>query len=131
MDYLSNIWDYLWFFFTVMIFIGYLMALFSVITDLFRDRELGGGWKALWIVFLLFLPLLTMIVYLIARGRGMGARTQQQHDAQRAATEGYIREVSERSTPAGEIAQAKALLDAGAISAEEFEAVKRSALARL
>lgn len=130
MDFLTNTWNYVWLFFTIMIFIGYLMALFSVITDLFRDKSLGGVAKAVWIVFLLFFPLVTMIVYLVARGRGMGTRAEQQVAAQRASVEGYIREVTATASPAVDIAQAKALLDAGAITAEEFETIKRGALAK-
>lgn len=130
MDFLSNVWNYVWFFFTIMIFVGYLMALFSVISDLFRDRDLSGGWKAVWIVLLLFFPLITMLVYLIARGKGMGERAQQQAAAQRASVEGYIRDVATPSSPAADIAQAKTLLDAGAITAEEFETIKRGALAK-
>lgn len=127
MSFLANLWDFLWMFLTIFIFIAYLMGLFSIIGDLFRDRNLNGWFKAIWFIFLLAVPLLTALVYLIARGRGMGERSaaaaRQVQDAQ----ESYIRQVAGGS--AAEIAEAKKLLDAGAISQAEFEALKAKALA--
>ena len=69
--FLSNIWDFIWMFFTIFVFFAWLMALFSIIGDLFRDRALSGIAKAIWLLFLIFIPFLTAIVYLIARGGGM------------------------------------------------------------
>lgn len=130
MPFWSTIWDTIWWFFTVFVFIAYLMALFSIIGDLFRDRKLNGFAKAIWLIFLIFLPFLTALVYLIVRGRGMGERAVQQAEEHRAATDAYVRSVA-GSTPAGEIAEAKRLLDAGAISAEEYERLKAAALTKL
>lgn len=107
---------------------AYLIVLFNIIIDLFRDRELSGWWKAVWVFFLIFFPALTALVYLIARGGGMASRQAAQLQDAQAQTDAYIRSVAAKS-PADQIADAKALLDAGAISAEEFEALKAKALA--
>jgi len=130
MSFWAVIWDAIWWFLTIFVFVAYLMALFTIITDLFRDRKLNGFAKAIWFVFLIFLPFLTALVYLIARGGGMGERSAAQASAARAATNDYIREVAGTATPTDEIARAKQLLDAGAISADEFASLKRAALAR-
>lgn len=119
----SIIWYTLWFF----LFFAYLFAIFAVIGDLFRDRELSGGWKAVWIVCLIFLPFITLLVYLIARGKGMTERSVEEAAKNKAATDQYIRSVA--SSPTDEIAKAKSLLDAGTISAEEYEQLKTKALA--
>lgn len=127
MEFWGNIWNVIWTFFAVFVFISYLIALFSVIGDLFRDRALNGWWKALWFIFLIFVPLLTTLVYLIARGRGMAERSQRQVVQTQQATEEYIRSVAGAS-PADEIAKAKALLDNGSITAEEYASLKAAAL---
>jgi hypothetical protein len=114
-----------WWFF----FIAYLMVLFHIIGDLFRDRELSGWWKAIWILFLIVLPAIGMLTYLIARGGGMARRSQAAASEARAATDAYIRDVASTSSPADQIASAKALLDQGAISRAEFDALKAKALA--
>lgn len=127
MSFWTEIWDVIWWFLTFFVFIAYLIALFSIISDLFRDHKLNGWWKALWFLFLIFVPFLTALVYLIARGRGMGERQAAQVQQVQNAQEQYIRQVAGGS--AGEIAEAKRLLDAGAITAEEFEVLKAKALA--
>lgn len=127
MSFWTTIWDTIWWFITIFVFIAYLMALFSIIADLFRDRKLGGFAKALWFIFLIFIPFLTAIVYLIVRGKGMGERAQQQVSEVQQAQESYIRQVA--GGKAAEIAEAKRLLDEGAITAEEFETLKAKALA--
>ena len=113
----------LWFF----LFFAYLFAIFAVIGDLFCDRQLSGGWKAVWIICLIFLPFITLLVYLTARGRGMNERTADEAAKNKAATDEYIRSVA--SSPTDEITKAKSLLDAGTISAEEYEQLKTKALA--
>ncbi len=128
MTYLSTFWDFLWSLFWLFAFIAYLFAIFAIIGDLFRDHRLNGWWKAVWIVFLIFLPFLTALVYLIARGGGMAERSQKAAAAQQRAAEGYIREVAGTATPSDEIAKAKALLDSGVITQEEFAALKAKAL---
>lgn len=129
MSFWSTIWDAIWWFLTIFVFVAYLMALFSIITDLFRDRKLGGLAKAVWLLLLIFLPFLTALAYLIIRGKGMGERATQQADDARAATEAYVRSVAGNS-PSAEIAQAKQLLDSGAITAEEYAKLKSAALAQ-
>ncbi|MGO4105409.1 SHOCT domain-containing protein [Leifsonia sp. YAF41] len=124
---MSNIWDVIWTFFWIFAFVAYLMILFSIIGDLFRDHKLNGWWKALWVIFLIWVPFVTALVYLIARGRGMAERTIEAQKRAQQAAESYIKEVAGSST-ADEIAKAKALLDSGAITADEFAALKAKAL---
>ncbi|KDA04948.1 membrane protein [Microbacterium sp. CH12i] len=129
MSFWSTIWDVIWWFLTIFVFVAYLMALFSIITDLFRDRKLNGVAKAVWFIFLIFLPFVTALVYLITRGRGMAERAHAQAAAAQTATNDYIRSVSGgTATPVAEIAHAKQLLDAGTITAAEFDKLKQSAL---
>ncbi|HWL77105.1 SHOCT domain-containing protein [Microbacterium sp.] len=128
MDFWSNFWSLIWWFLWAFVFIAYLMALFAIIGDLFRDHKLNGWWKAVWIIFLVFVPFLTALVYLIARGQGMAERSQKEAQAAQAAADSYIKQVA-GSSPAEEIAKAKSLLDAGTITQEEYEHLKARALA--
>ncbi|WP_345761193.1 SHOCT domain-containing protein [Diaminobutyricibacter sp. McL0608] len=125
-----NFWDFVSFFFWTFVFIAYLMILFSIIGDLMRDHKLNGWWKAVWVIFLIFLPFLTALVYLIARGRGMAQRQQAAMQAAQADTNSYIRTVAGSSSPADDIAKAKALLDSGALTQAEFDNLKANALAK-
>lgn len=127
MSFWDNFWNIIWLFFWSFAFIAYLFALFSIISDLFRDHKLNGWWKALWILFLIFVPFLTALVYLIARGPGMAERSQRDARQAQSAADQYIRQVAGTS-PADEIAKAKALLDSGAITPEEFAHLKSVAL---
>jgi hypothetical protein len=123
-----SFWDVVWFIFISFAFVAYLMVLFSILGDLFRDRDTSGVAKAAWVVALIFLPFLTSLVYLIVRGRGMTERSLRQAVASRQQQDAYIREVAGQTTPSDQIAQARALLDAGAISQPEYEALKTKAL---
>ncbi|WP_438352588.1 SHOCT domain-containing protein [Microbacterium sp. CJ88] len=126
----GSFWDIIWWFLTIFIFISYLFVLFAIIGDLFRDHALNGWFKALWIVFLLFFPIITALVYLIARGRGMGQRSQAQARQLQAAQAEYVQSLAGTSaSPSEEIAKAKALLDAGTITQAEYEGLKAKALA--
>lgn len=127
MEFWSSFWNIIWYFISAFIFIAYLIALFSIITDLFRDRELSGGWKALWFIALIFVSLPTALVYLIVRGKGMAERSRKNIEESARVAEDYIRTVAQVS-PSEEIAKAKTLLDAGTITAEEYEQLKRRAL---
>lgn len=127
MSFWTLIWDAIWWFLLIFVFIAYLMALFSIIGDLFRDHKLNGWLKALWFVFLIFLPILTALVYLIARGRGMAERANASAQDLQSAQEQYIRQVAGGAT--AEIAEAKKLLDSGTITSAEFEVLKAKALA--
>ena len=124
---MSNFWDLIWLIFSAFMFIAYLLILFQVVADLFRDSELGGGSKALWLIFLVFLPMLTALVYVITRGSGMAERQRAAMQRSKSEAEAYIRQVAGKS-PAEQIADAKNLLDAGTISAEEFAKLKAKAL---
>ena len=125
---MSNFWDLVWLMFVTFVFVAYLMVMFQIVVDLFRDRKLGGGSKALWFLGLIFLPVLTALVYVIARGEGMAERQRAVYDRARADREAYIKQVA-GSSPADQIASAKKLLDAGTINAEEFAKLKTKALA--
>ncbi|MCU1479135.1 MAG: hypothetical protein JWQ64_3828 [Subtercola sp.] len=128
MDFWNNIWNVIGVFFWSFAFIAYLFALFAIIGDLFRDHKLNGWFKAIWVLFLIFVPFLTALVYLIARGRGMAERSQKAANQAETATNDYIRSVA-GTTPTDEIHKAKALLDSGAISQAEYDALKAKALA--
>jgi ABC-type multidrug transport system fused ATPase/permease subunit len=117
-------WLLIWWF----LFFAYLVILFQIIGDLFRDRELSGWWKAVWIVFLIVAPFLAALIYIIARGKGMAERQMQAVQQAKSDTDSYIREVAGKS-PAEHIADAKALLDAGTIDQNEFAQLKAKALA--
>ena len=123
-----DFWDFFWLLVWSFFFIAYLIVLFQIIADLFRDKDLSGWWKAVWIVFLIFLPILTSLVYLIARGRGMAERQVSAVAQAKQDTDAYIRQVAAAS-PTDQIASAKSLLDAGAITPEEFAQLKAKALA--
>ncbi|WP_043465705.1 SHOCT domain-containing protein [Arthrobacter sp. 131MFCol6.1] len=125
----EQFWNFIWLFFWSFAFIAYLFALFAVITDIFRDHELSGWLKAVWVIFLIFVPFLTVLVYLIARGRSMAERQARSAQQAEAATTEYIRSVATAS-PSQEIAKAKELLDAGTLTQSEFDAVKAKALSR-
>ena len=126
---MEQFWNFIWLFFWSFAFIAYLFALFAVITDIFRDHELSGWLKAVWVIFLIFVPFLTVLVYLIARGRSMAERQARSAQQAEAATTEYIRSVATAS-PSQEIAKAKELLDAGTLTQSEFDAVKSKALSR-
>jgi hypothetical protein len=126
----DSFWDFFWFTISFFLLMAYLVVLFQILTDLFRDRELSGGLKAVWVLLLIFLPIITSLVYLITRGQGMAERGAASMRAAQADTDNYIRSVaSNDSSPADEIARAKGLLDSGAISQAEFDRLKAKALA--
>ncbi len=128
---MGNIGEFILWFFWIFVFVAYLMVLFSIIGDIFRDHELNGWGKALWILFLIFVPFLTALVYLIARGTGMQKRSIAQAQELRAAQDAYIRQTagSGGGSAADDISKAKALLDSGTITQAEFDALKAKALA--
>ena len=117
----------LWLIIVSFLFITYLMMLFSVIIDLFRDREIGGVAKAIWAILLIFFPLVTMLIYLIVRGRGMAERSIQQATQDKAAFDSYVREVA-AVDPATSLATASQLHEEGKITAEEYTALKAKIL---
>jgi phospholipase D-like protein len=120
--------------FEFFIFCAWFMCLFWVFGDLFRSKDLGGFAKTMWSLFLIFLPILGMLVYLIARGNGMNERALAQATDMQKRQEAYIRSVATpsdaQSNPTEQIASAKSLLDSGAITGSEFERLKADALGR-
>jgi hypothetical protein len=125
-----DFWEFFWLLVSAFVFFAYLMMLFSIFADIFRDQELGGWGKALWSLFLVFAPFLGVLVYLIARGGGMARRSAKQAEDLQSAQAEYIRTVAGSGpTPAEQVSRAKELLDAGAITQQEFEAMKAKALA--
>ena len=125
MSFSDFFWLLIWSFFLVC----YLMVLFQIIGDLFRDKDLSGWWKALWIIFLIIFPFLAAVIYLIARGRGMAERQAGAVQSAQTATDQYIQSVASRGNPTEQIASAKTLLDNGTISQDEFDKLKQKALA--
>lgn len=125
---MNNFWDLIWLMFSAFMFVAYLSVLFQVVADLFRDKDLSGVGKVVWIIALIALPFLTALIYVIFRGSGMARRQQATLQASQSAAESYIREVAGKS-PADQIADAKQLLDAGTISDDEFARLKTKALA--
>jgi hypothetical protein len=124
-----SFWDIVWFILISFAFIAYLMVMFAIIGDLFRDPDASGLEKAVWILALIFLPFLTCLVYLIAKGRGMTERQARSVEQARAQQDAYIKSVAGATPPSEQIAQARALLDAGTITPEEYERLKEKALA--
>jgi hypothetical protein len=113
------------------LFFAWIMCLFWIFGDIFRSRDLGGVAKTLWVLFVIFIPWLGILVYLIARGKGMHERQlEQAKDMQRAQNE-YIKSVAASSSTSAtdQIASAKGLLDSGAITQAEFDQLKAKALA--
>ena len=129
MSFWDTFWAIMWWVFWVYIFVAYLMALFAVLIDLFRDHTMKGWAKAIWILFLIFVPILTALIYLIARGSGMAERSAQAARAEREATANYIRDVASPATaPADQIEKAAQLLASGAITEAEYAQLKAKAL---
>jgi Phospholipase_D-nuclease N-terminal len=128
-SFIDIFWSMLWFFF---LFI-WIVILFHILTDLFRDHTLSGGTKTLWVLFLVFLPFLAVLVYLISRGKGMAERAAARHQQAQEQFEGYVRSVATTgdgtTSPADQIAQAKQLLNGGTIDQAEFDRLKAKALA--
>jgi len=125
---MSNFWDLMWLIFSAFVFVAYLVVLFQIVVDLFRDTDLGGISKAAWIVGLLLLPVLTALLYVIVRGQGMARRQRAALQQVRSEAETQLRALASKS-PVEQIAEAKAMLDAGTISADEFARLKAKALA--
>jgi hypothetical protein len=113
------------------LFFAWFMCLWWILADIFRSRDIGGGAKTLWVLFVIIIPWLGILVYLIARGHGMQERQLEQVKAAQQAQNDYVRSVAAGSSKsaADEIASAKGLLDSGAITQAEFEQLKARVLA--
>ena len=119
--------DILWTMFIFFLFVIWIWILITVFVDIFRRKDVGGGSKALWIIFVIILPYLGVLIYLIANHDGMADRNIAAAHKQQEQTDAYIRSVAGGS--AAEIEKAKSLLDSGAITQAEFDQMKAKALA--
>ncbi|WP_394252011.1 SHOCT domain-containing protein [Arthrobacter pityocampae] len=125
----TSFWDVLVWSFWLFIWIAAFTVYFRCLFDMFSDHTLSGAAKAGWAILMIFVPWLGAFIYLIARGRSMAERQMAKYAQQQAAQQEYIQQVAGRSaSPAGQIADARALLDSGSISESEFEALKAKAM---
>lgn len=126
MPLLDLFWTMLWFF----LFFAWLMLLFRIFGDIFRSEDMGGWAKAFWIIFVIVLPLLGVLVYVIARGSGMAERDVRDYKAVQAAQEDYIRSVagSGGASTADQLEKLAALHDAGKLTDQEFQSQKAALL---
>ncbi len=124
----TTFWDVFWFIVISFLFMSYLILFFQVVGDLFRDREVGGLMKVIWLVLLIVLPFLSLFVYLLTRGKGMAERQMQQAQEAQKAFDAYVKQAAGTGGAATELANAKSMLDSGAISADEYEKLKAKIL---
>jgi hypothetical protein len=113
---------------SALLFFVYVLLMSQIVLDLFRDRDLSGAAKALWMLALLLFPFIAALAYIVTRGRGMARRFQVARERRLAEASAYMCEAA-RPSSVDEIARARALLEQGAINNEEFVVLKRSALA--
>ena len=111
------------------LWVAWFMLLFRVFGDVFSRHDIGGGSKTLWLIFVIVVPFLGVFVYLIANNNGMMERSMQRAQGQQRQMDDYVRSTAASAGPAAEINSAKKLLDDGAITQAEFEALKQKALA--
>ena len=123
--FLNILWSMIIFF----LWVAWIWILILILSDVFRRRDLSGWGKAGWTVFVIVLPFLGVLIYLIAESDGMAERRTQDEQGQRAQMDDYVRSVAGSGGAAAEIDKAKQLLDSGAINQTEFEALKAKALA--
>ena len=119
-------------FWTIVIFfvwVAWLMILFRIFGDVFRRHDISGWGKAAWLIFVVVLPFLGVLVYLIANGNEMHKRDAENARAARAEFDDYVKSTAGAGGPAAEIDKAKQLLDSGAITQAEFDAIKAKAIA--
>jgi hypothetical protein len=122
--------DVLWTMLIIFAWVIWFWMLIVVIGDVFRRRDIGGLKKTIWLIFIIFLPFIGVFAYLIANSDGMAQRGAERAEAQRAQFDDYVRTTAGGSGgAAAEIDKAKQLLDSGAITQQEFDAIKAKALA--
>jgi hypothetical protein len=114
--------------FEIFFFVIWIWILITILSDLFRDHELSGWWKAVWVLFLVFIPFLTALIYLIARGSGMRERALKAQAEAKHHMDTYIQQQA-HSSPADELHKLNDLKEKGAISSEEFDKAKAKLLA--
>lgn len=122
-------WDALWTLLVFFLWIAWFILLFHIVIDVFRRRDASGWKKAAWLIFILFVPFLGVFVYLILNSDDMARRNVAQAAATKEQMDEYVRSVAGSGGAAAEIERAKGLLDSGAISQAEFDAIKAKALA--
>jgi ABC-type multidrug transport system fused ATPase/permease subunit len=120
--------DLFWTMFMIFAFIIWIWLLIYIFMDIFRSHDIGGFAKAMWIIFIIILPILGILVYLIARGHGMQERNIKQAQQQQQAFDDYVRQTAAESDPADQIAKLSALKDKGTITQAEFDAQKAKLL---
>lgn len=113
----------------VFLFVIWIWILVFILSDLFRDHELSGWWKAVWVLFLIVVPIFAALVYLIARGNGMRERSIQAQAEAKKQFDAYVRDRAGTGSPAEELQKLHGLQESGAISAEEYERAKAKLLA--
>ncbi len=121
--------DVLWTMLIFFLWVIWFWILITVFIDLFRRKDTSGVSKVLWIIFVILVPFLGVFVYLLVNHDGMADRNIAQAQAQRSQMDQYVRETAGSGGAAAEIEKAKGLLDSGAISQQEFDAIKAKALA--
>lgn len=121
--------EVIWTMFVFFAFIIWIWILITIFADLFRRKDTSGGKKALWIIFLILLPFIGVLTYLIANHDGMADRNMAQMQKQQEQMDAYVKSVAGSGGAAGEIEKAKALLDSGAITQQEYDSIKAKALA--
>lgn len=121
--------DVMWTMFVFFAFVIWIWILFEVFGDIFRRHDMGGGAKALWIIFVIVAPFLGVLIYIVSQNDGMTQRKMERAQAQQAQMDAYVQSVAGTGGAASEIEKAKGLLDSGAITQAEFDAVKAKALA--
>jgi hypothetical protein len=122
--------EVLWSFFIIFIWVAWFWLLISITIDIFRRHDISGGVKALWLIFIIFLPFLGVLIYLITQSQSMAERSAEQANRQQQAMDDYIRTTAGGGGGAvADIEKAKALLDSGAITQAEFDSIKAKALA--
>jgi len=121
--------DVFWTMLIFFIWVAWFMLLFRIIADIFRRHDLGGGGKAVWILFVLLLPFLGVFVYLISQGGEMAQRDMERSQATQEQYADYVKSVAGSGGSAAEIEKLKQLLDSGAITQTEYDAAKAKALA--
>ena len=119
--------DVIWTMFIFFLWIIWFWLLFTVFVDVFRRRDIGGGTKALWLIFVIILPFLGVFIYIISQNNGMTERNLERAQAQKAQFDEYVKSTAGGGS-AAEIETAKKLLDSGAISQAEFDQLKAKAL---
>lgn len=128
---MNSFWDFVWLLFWTYVLVSVIIMLIQIFVDVFRDHTLSGGAKALWVIFLVFLPFLGALIYLIARGSGMAERNGVRSSRAQSDQDAYVRATAAAgpTSSADEIARAKSLLDSGTITQAEYDALKARALA--